>query len=151
MAPESFAFKPEENWEQHKSASSPVNFTNKCQVIKKKTLDLSYHLGSGNTEYCNPMNWTTGKEVWPLLEDREYLRPVNMWGPPKWRPANMWGTPSTRGLMLLYRPSCEGLGSGILHVSHIGQIWYIQGFSTSSIPWLIKSPSFTLTTYGHFI
>ena len=62
-----------------------------------------------NTEYCSPMNWPTWKKVWPLSEDLAYSRPVNMWGPPRWRPANMWGTTSTRGLMLLYWPSCEGL------------------------------------------
>ena len=37
--------------------------------------------GRVNTEYCSPMNGTTGKEVWLTLEAPEYSRPVNMWGP----------------------------------------------------------------------
>ena len=27
------------------------------------------------------MNWTTRKEVWPMPEAPEYLRPLNMWAP----------------------------------------------------------------------
>ena len=46
-----------------------------------------------NTEYCSPMNWTTGKEVWPLLEDRECSRPVNVWGPSDGG-LQVWGAPS---------------------------------------------------------
>ena len=82
-------------------------------LLSSQIWNINETKASPNTEYCSPMNWTTGKKVWPLSEDREYSRPVNMWGPPKWRPANMWGTPSTRGLMLLYWPSCEGLPSPV--------------------------------------
>ena len=48
----------------------------------KSTYNLAHN---PNTDYCNSMNWTTGKEVWLTPEAPEYLRPLNMWGPPDGR------------------------------------------------------------------